>query len=75
MAAGVGVTVTLRGSTVTAHGSTVTWFRYVALHEVAQWLALGWELADDMAGTHHGHYSVLMSYTGEDAPPVPCMKQ
>lgn len=54
---------------------TVTWFRYVPMGDVAMWLALGWALADDMAGTHHGHYSVLMSYAGADLPPVPCLKQ
>lgn len=35
-------------------------FRFVRLSEVEAFLAQGWEVADSFAGTHHGHWSLLM---------------
>jgi hypothetical protein len=34
--------------------------KYVHLADVGKWLAQGWTIVDDMAGTHHGHHAVLM---------------
>lgn len=44
------------------------WLRYIALKDVGEWLAKGWTIADDLAGTHHGHYSIIMRYVGEGEP-------
>lgn len=46
----------------------MTWLRYVVLGDVGVWLAKGWTIADDMAGTHHGNYAVLMIWMGEHEP-------
>ena len=39
-------------------------FHYVPLDEVGEWLADGWTMSNDMAGTCHGAYSVLMMKEG-----------
>ena len=39
-------------------------FYYVPLDEVGEWLADGWTMSNDMAGTCHGAYSVLMMKEG-----------
>lgn len=46
----------------------ISWFRYVPHDMVEDFLAVGWIIVDDMQGTHHGAYSVLMKYTGEGEP-------
>jgi hypothetical protein len=47
----------------------ISWFRYVPVRSLGQYLAAGWTIADDMAGTHLGYWSVLMTWTGAGEPP------
>ncbi len=42
-------------------------FRYVPLHLVGEFLALGWTLEDDFADCHHGAHAVLMSREDDHA--------
>ena len=35
-------------------------FRYVAHHQVLDYARLGWTIADTLAGSPHGEYSILM---------------
>ena len=35
-------------------------FHYVRHDQVEAKLKAGWTIASDLAGTHHGHWSVLM---------------
>lgn len=35
-------------------------FCYVRHDDIAAYEADGWVVVDDLAGTHHGHYAVLM---------------
>lgn len=46
----------------------ITWLRYVTHAEVGTWLAKGWTIVDDLAGTNHGHFAVLMKFEGEGEP-------
>lgn len=46
----------------------ITVLRYVAHGDVLLRLAQGWEIADDLYGTNHGHFSVLMIWKGEGEP-------
>jgi len=46
----------------------ISWFRYVLHRQVAEYEAKGWILADDLAGTSHGNWSVLMKWEGQDEP-------
>ncbi len=46
----------------------ITWFRYVTHSDVGRWLAKGWTVVDDLTGTNHGHYSVLMKFEGDGDP-------
>lgn len=46
-----------------------TWLRYVVHADIGAWLARGWTIVDDLAGTNHGHFSVLMKFTGDGDPP------
>lgn len=46
----------------------ISWLRYVPHGEVLVHLARGWTLADDLVGTNHGHFAVLMRWTGEGEP-------
>jgi hypothetical protein len=39
--------------------------KYVLHRDIEQHKAAGWIVSNDMQGTHHGHYGVLMAYTGE----------
>jgi hypothetical protein len=44
------------------------WFRYVVHAQIGSYLSKGWTIADDLAGTSHGAWSVLMKWTGEGEP-------
>lgn len=44
------------------------WLRYVTLADVGRFLAQGWTIDDDMAGTHHGNHAVLMRWEGQHEP-------
>ena len=44
------------------------WLRYVALPDVAGYLAKGWVISDDMALIHHGTHAVLMVWEGGHEP-------
>ena len=46
-----------------------TWLRYVAHGELLRFLALGWRISNDLAGSHHGEYAVLMEWPHESEPP------
>ena len=46
-------------------------FKYVVLKDVGDWLKAGWTVRDDLAGTHHGAYAVLMLWTGDGEPVIP----
>ena len=46
----------------------ISYFRFVPLHQVGSFLAQGWTIDDDLAGTSHGVWSVLMRYEGEGEP-------
>lgn len=46
----------------------ITWLKYVVLADVGAHLARGWTIADDLAGTHHGHFSVIMRWVGSGEP-------
>ena len=42
----------------------ITTFRYIPLGEVGKWLALGWQITDDLVDSHHGAHAVLMKFEG-----------
>lgn len=46
----------------------VSWLKYVPHPEILVHLALGWVISDDLGGTNHGNYSVLMMWSGEGEP-------
>lgn len=46
----------------------IRWFRYVPHNAICTYLANGWSIADEMHGTTHGNYSVLMRWEGENEP-------
>lgn len=46
-----------------------TWLRYVPHGQLVLFLARGWRISNDLAGTHHGEYSVLMVWPHESEPP------
>jgi hypothetical protein len=46
----------------------ITWLRYVPHHLVASFEAIGWVLDDDLRGTSHGEYAVLMRWAGDGEP-------
>ena len=46
----------------------ITWLRFVTHAEIGSFLAKGWTISDDLSGTPHGAYSVLMIWTGEGEP-------
>jgi len=46
----------------------IEWLRYVPLQDVGAYLAAGWRIVDDMAGTHHGAHAVVMKWEGEGEP-------
>jgi hypothetical protein len=40
--------------------------KYVRHNEIAEHQAAGWAIRNDMRGTHHHYYGVLMIYEGKD---------
>jgi len=46
----------------------MTWLKIVPHSEVLYHLATGWVVSDDLSGTPHGFYGVLMAYVGEGEP-------
>ena len=52
----------------TADPGRISWLRYVPHADVARRLAAGWMISDDLSGTNHGNYAVLMIWKGEDEP-------
>jgi hypothetical protein len=46
----------------------ITWLRYVPHGQMLQFLAKGWELSDELHGSSHGNWSVLMRWAGEGEP-------
>jgi hypothetical protein len=46
-------------------------FRYVIHDRVQAYLSAGWEIANDLADTHHGHYAVLMRWDRAGEPKEP----
>lgn len=46
----------------------ISWLKFVPHGEVLCHLALGWAVSDDLYGTPHGHYSVIMVWGGEGEP-------
>jgi hypothetical protein len=44
------------------------WLKYVPHPEILVHLAMGWVISDDLHGTNHGFYCVLMSFAGEGEP-------
>lgn len=44
------------------------WLRYVPHGQMLPFLAKGWQISDEMHGTNHGNYSVLMFIESEDEP-------
>lgn len=48
--------------------TTSIWFKFVKHSEILLYLAKGWSISDDLVGTSHGHWSILMQYDGEGEP-------
>jgi hypothetical protein len=46
----------------------ITWHRYVRHSDVPSYIAKGWVVTDDLAGTSHGQWSVLMQWEGFGEP-------
>ena len=44
------------------------WLRYVPHSQILLYLAKGWSISDDLVGTNHGNWSVLMKWDGEGEP-------
>lgn len=44
------------------------WLRYVHHAQILRFLATGWAISDELHGTNHGEYSVLMIWEGEGEP-------
>ncbi len=44
------------------------WLRYVPHPQMLQFLARGWAISDELHGTSHGNYSVLMVWEGDGEP-------
>ena len=40
-------------------------YQYIRHNRVQEYLDMGWKVASDLAGTHHGHWSVLMEAPSE----------
>ena len=57
--------------TTNADAGTMIWLQYVPHHKILLYLAEGWSISDELHGTPHGHYSVLMQYDGDGDPPQP----
>ncbi len=48
----------------------ITFFRYVPHAELIAHLAQGWEVADDLADTHHGRHASLCRWPQDGEPPA-----
>jgi hypothetical protein len=46
----------------------ITFLKYVVHGELLVHLAGGWAISDDLHGTNHGNYAVLMVWMGEGEP-------
>lgn len=46
----------------------IQFLKYVVHGEMLAHLARGWRLSDELHGTSHGHYAVLMVWAGEGEP-------
>jgi len=46
----------------------MTWLRYVPHAQMLLFLAKGWAIADELHGTNHGFYAVLMVWRGDHDP-------
>lgn len=46
----------------------IQFLKYVPHVDMLQHLASGWRLSDELHGTNHGHYAVLMVWVGEGEP-------
>lgn len=44
------------------------WLRYVPHSQILLYLAKGWSISDELHGTSHGVWSILMQYDGEGEP-------
>lgn len=44
------------------------WLRYVPHNQILVALAKGWVIRDELHGTGHGNWSVLMMWDGEGEP-------
>lgn len=50
------------------HEAPMSWFKYVRHSEILVYLARGWSISDELHGTSHGNWSVLMRWDGEGEP-------
>ena len=48
--------------------SGIQFLKYVPHVDMLGHLASGWRLSDELHGTNHGHYAVLMVWDGEGEP-------
>lgn len=46
----------------------ITWLHYVPHARMIEFLAKGWRISDDLSGTSHGNYAVLMVWEGDGEP-------
>lgn len=46
-----------------------TYIKYVPHAMIADYKAKGWIECGSLDGTHHGHYAIMMQWTGEGEPP------
>lgn len=46
----------------------ITWLHYVPHSKVDAFKATGWTVSNDLSGTHHGKYSVIMIWQGAGEP-------
>lgn len=46
----------------------ITLLRYVVHAQVPDYIAKGWRISDDLQGTSHGQWSVLMVWEGDGEP-------
>ena len=46
----------------------VQWLRYVPHGRIVEFLAKGWCISDELHGTNHGDYAVLMVWEGDGEP-------
>lgn len=46
----------------------ITWLRYVPHGQIVEFLARGWTIRDELHGTNHGHFAVLMQWPFDGEP-------